>query len=161
MQDLPSNKHMNEIKSQLRKFNLMGYADSSVKYEDNGEGGKILTRVDGSWKYEDEFYGGEPYSGNETLWLDGKDVFRCVYWGKVAEGINFSDIYNFLRIALKQGPTGSCVHRGPEKYSEKNLTYTNECNGTIEEFIQIERIYLDEKEVYLAHFVGGLINVRK
>jgi len=90
-----------EIKNQLRKFNLMGYADESVKYEDNGKNGKILTRTDGGWKYEDEYYGGEPYSGNETLWLNDKDVFRCVYWGKVASSVNFSDIYSFFKKSVK------------------------------------------------------------
>jgi len=28
-----------EIKNQLRKFNLMGYADESIKYENNGKNG--------------------------------------------------------------------------------------------------------------------------
>lgn len=151
---------MSDIQDQLRKFNLLGYADTSVKYEDNKKGGKILTRADGQWKYEDEFYGGEPYSGSETLWRDGKDVFRCVYWGKVAEGVNFSDIYDFLRKALKEGPTGSCVHRGPEVFVEGDLKYTNSCTGAIDEFVQIEKIFVKDKEVYLAHFIGGLVNVR-
>lgn len=150
-----------EIQKMLRNFNLLGYAYESVKYEDNGKGGKILSRREDNWIYEDEFYGGEPYSGNETLWIDNKDVFRCVYWGKVAEGINFSDIYAFLRKALKQGPTGKCVHRGPESFKEDNLEYTNECDGNIEEFVQVERIFLDNKEVYKAYFIGGRVNVQK
>ncbi len=150
-----------EIKNQLRKFNLMGYSDETVRYEDNGKNGKILTRADGDWKYEDEYYGGEPYSGNETLWFNKKDVFRCVYMGKVAPGVNFSDIYSFLRKAFKEEPNGNCVHRGPEKYTEDNLTYTNECKGTIEEFLQTERIFLDGKEVYTAYFMGGRVNVQK
>lgn len=139
----------------------MGYADETVKYEDNGKNGKILKRVDGEWKYEDEYYGGEPYSGNETLWFSGKDVFRCVYWGKVTQDINFSDVYSFLRRALKEEPRGNCVHRGPEKFIEDRLTYTNECEGDIEEFTQTERIFLDGKEVYTANFIGGRVNVRK
>ncbi len=150
-----------ELKEQLRKFNLMGYADESTKYEDNGKNGKVLTRTDGQWKYEDEFYGGEPYSGNETLWLNGQDVFRCVYWGKVAEGINFSDIYAFLRKALKEEPNGNCVHRGSERFEEDDLLYTNECRGTIEEFVQTERIFIKGKEVYLAYFIGGRVNVQE
>ena len=120
----------------------MGYADTSVKYEDNNKGGKILTRTEDTWKYKDEYYGGEPYSGNETLWKDGKDVFRYVYRGKVVEGVNFSDIYDFLRKALKEGPNGNCVHRGPDTYTEGDLKYTNTYTGTIEEFVQIEREYL-------------------
>ena len=150
-----------EIKDQLRKFNLMGYADETTKYESNTKNGKILTRKEGDWKFEDEFYGGEPYSGNETLWLNDQDVFRCVYWGKVADGINFSDIYSFLRNALKEEPSGNCVHRGPEKFAESNLIYTNACTGTIEEFVQTERIFVDNVEVYMAHFIGGRINVQK
>jgi len=150
-----------EIQNQLRKFNLMGYANSSVKYEDNGKNGKILTRTEGEWKYEDEFYGGEPYSGNETLWFQGEDIFRCVYWGKVVEGLNFSDVYDFLRKALKEGPSGTCVHRGPEEYTEGALTYKNSCKGSIEEFIQTEKIYLEGKEIYTAYFIGGRVNVKK
>ena len=149
-----------DLQDQLRKFNLLGFADTSTKYEDNGRNGKILTREDGEWKYEDEFYGGEPYSGNETLWYKGKDVFRCVYWGKVAKGINFSDIYDFLRTALKEGQTGDCVHRGPETFEEGDLRYTNSCNGDIEEFVQVEKIFLKGEEVYLAHFIGGRVNVQ-
>ncbi|MFA6982114.1 MAG: DUF5680 domain-containing protein [Patescibacteria group bacterium] len=151
----------NDLQKQLRKFNLMGYSDSTVKYEDNQKNGKILTRQEGDWKYEDEYYGGEPYSGNETLWYKGLNVFRCVYWGKVASGVNFSDIYSFLRKALKEGPTGKCVHRGPERFVEGEMAYTNECEGDTEEFVQVERIYINNKEVYLAHFIGGRINVRK
>ena len=150
-----------EIQKQLRKFNLMGYADSSVKYENNGKNGKILTREDGDWKYEDEFYGGEPYSGNETLWNNGKDVFRCVYWGKVVDDVNFSDIYAFLRKALKEGPSGDCVHRGPEEFAEGDLKYTNSGVGNIEEFNQIERIFIKDREVYIAYFIGGRVNVKQ
>ena len=149
-----------EIQSQLRKFNIAGYADSSVKYESNNKNGKVLTREDGVWKYEDEYYGGEPYSGNETLWFNDADVFRCVYWGKVVKGVKFGDIYDFLRKALKEGPLGSCVHRGPESFKEGDLTYTNTCVGTIEEFVQTERIFIKDREVYLAHFIGGRVNVQ-
>lgn len=150
-----------EIQSQLRKFNLMGYTDTSVTYADNNKNGKILTLTDGLWKYEDEFYGGEPYSGNETIWYNDQDVFRCVYWGKVTNDVQFSDIYNFLREALKKAPTGKCVHRGPQEFTQENLRYTNECIGTIEEFSQTEQIFHANKLVYIAYFIGGRINTRK
>ena len=150
-----------EIQKQLRAFNLLGYVDTSVKYEDNGKNGKILTRELEGWKYEDEFYGGEPYSGNETLWFNGRDVFRCVYWGRVVDGINFSEIYDFLRKALKVGPSGPCVHRGPELFVEKDTKYINSCIGTIEGFVQTERIYINDREVYTAYFIGGRVNVKQ
>ena len=149
------------IQTQLRKFNLMGYAEQSAPYQDNGKKGKILSLVDGDWKYEDEFYGGEPYSGNETIWYKDRDIFRCVYWGKVSKNYNFSQIYDFLRSALKQGPNGKCLHRGPGIFQAGGLTYINKCAGRIQEFVQLERIYIDNKLVYKAHFIGGLINVER
>lgn len=151
----------NTLKDLLREFNVKGYADPNSKYVDNGKNGKILKLSIDNYKYEDEFYGGEPYSGNETLWEDYKDIFRCVYWGKVVKGVNFSDIYDFLRRALSKGPNGELVHRGPKEYIEEDLKYTNSVEGDIEEFRQTERIFIGEKEVYIAYFVGGRVNVQK
>lgn len=149
-----------ELQERLRLFNLLGYSDASVEYQNNNKGGKILCLTEDSWKYEDEFYGGEPYSGNETIWLYDHVVFRCVYWGKVNNDIQFSDIYAFLREALKQGTSGKCVHRGPELFVKGELKYSNECEGTIEEFKLTEKIYLNDNLVYQAHFIGGRVNVR-
>ena len=36
-----------EIQNQLRRFNLMGYAGSNVKYEANGTNGKIPICTEG------------------------------------------------------------------------------------------------------------------
>ena len=151
----------NTLKELLREFNVKGYADPNSKYVDNGKNGKVLNLTIGNFTYEDEFYGGEPYCGNETIWENGQDIFRCVYWGKVVKGINFSDIYDFLRKALTNGPDGTLVHRGPREYVEGNLKYTNSIKGDIEEFRQGEKIYIDEKEVYVAYFIGGRVNTQK
>lgn len=145
----------------LRDFNLMGYADNNAQYLDNGKGGKILVQKMGKLKYEDEFYGGEPYSGNETIWENDRDIFRCVYYGNVKEGIKFDDVYHFLRKALFKGPTGNCIHRGPECFNEGDFTYTNSCNGSINEFQLVERIFINGIEVYKAFFNGGLINLKR
>mgnify|MGYP000870060915 FL=1 len=151
----------NTLKDLLREFNVKGYADPNSEYVDNGKNGKILKLTIDQFTYEDEYYGGEPYSGNETIWEDGKDIFRCVYWGKVVKGVNFSDIYDFLRKALSKGPDGELADRGPSEYIEGNLRYTNSLEGDIEEFRQVEKIYMDEKEVYVAYFIGGRVNVQK
>ncbi len=151
----------NKLKDVLREFNVKGYADPNAKYLDNGKNGKILKLEINNFIYEDEFYGGEPYSGNETIWENDKDVFRCVYWGKVIKGVNFSNIYDFLRKALAKGPDQNLVHRGPTEYTEGNLKYTNIIEGDIEDFRQTERIYIDDKEVYIAYFLGGRVNVQK
>ena len=151
----------NTLKSLLREFNVKGYADPNSKYVNNGKNGKILNLTIDNFTYEDEFYGGEPYCGNETIWENGKDIFRCVYWGKVVSGINFSDIYSFLRKALAKGPNGELVHRGPNEYVEGDLKYTNSIEGDISEFRQTERIFMNDKEVYVAYFIGGRVNTQK
>lgn len=146
----------------LRDFNTAGYADAqmaseTVKYVSNNKNGLILSTKSGEYTYEDEFYGGQPYSGNETIWENEVPIFRCVYWGKFMEDVPET----FLRKALSVGPTGNCVHRGPESYVEGELEYKNECTGTIDEFMQIERIFKAGKEAYVAYFYGGRINTNK
>ncbi len=47
------------------------------------------------------------------------------------------------------------------EYIEGNLKYTNNIEGDIEDFRQVERIYMDGKEVYIAYFIGGRVNVQK
>jgi len=149
-----------DIQAQLRKFNELGYADPDAKYQNNGKGGQILRLTDEQWTYEDEFYGGEPYSGNETIWYGDQVYFRCVYWGKVIAGIQFADIYDFLKKALRQGPSGNAVHRGPECFTENNLVYTNTTQGDSNSFQSVERIFQAGVEVYTAWFNGGLVNVQ-
>ncbi len=149
-----------KLKKLLREFNEKGYSDPNAKYIDNGKNGKVLSLTIDNYSYEDEFYGGEPYSGNETIWENDVDIFRCVYWGKVIKGVNFSDIYEFLKLALAKGADNNLVHRGPSEYVEGNLRYTNSIEGDIEEFRQVEKIYMDGKEVYVAYFFGGRINTQ-
>ena len=150
-----------DLKKLLREFNEKGYSDPNSKYIDNGKNGKVLKLNIGEYSYEDEYYGGEPYCGNETIWENGIDIFRCVYWGKVVDGVDFGSIYGFLREALSKGPDGELVHRGPTEYTNGDFRYTNEIVGDIFEFRQVERIYLNDTEVYTAYFIGGRINVRK
>lgn len=125
------------------------------------KGGQILTLTDGGWKYKDELYGREPHFVNKTIWMKNKVHFRYVYWGKVVSGINFDDIYAFLRKGLKQGINSNTVHLGPECYIENNMAYTNSVNGDIKCFQCAERIYTDGAEIYTAWFNGGLVDVDK
>lgn len=150
-----------DIKALLLAFNQKGYADPDTVYLDNGKDGKVLKHVIDSFTYEDEFYGGEPYCGNETIWNNGKVIFRCIYWGKVDKDSSFSEVYTFLKKALRLGPNGVAVHRGPEEFKEGEFKYSNISRGDIHEFYSEERIFINEKEVYFAYFIGGDVNLRK
>lgn len=154
-------KNETDVKALLLAFNQKGYADPNTVYLDNGKDGKILKQTIDKFSYEDEFFGGEPYCGNETIWENGKVIFRCVYWGKVDKDSSLSEVYAFLKKALSNGPTGVAIHRGPENFSEGEFKYTNFCKGDIHEFYSEERIFLNNKEVYFAYFIGGDVNVKK
>ena len=69
------------FKELLRGFNQKGYADTATHYSDNKKSGLVLTQTNGEFTYEDEYYGGEPYSGNETIWKNERPIYRVVYWG--------------------------------------------------------------------------------
>lgn len=148
----------NVLTKLLRDFNVLGYSDINAKYIDNNKHGKILSLVSGIYRYEDEFYGGEPYCGNETIWCEEKPLFRCVYWGKVADGFDFNDIYSFLKMALKQGPSINGIHRGPLQFEANDLKYTNSSQGDIYEFKLTEKIFKNGQEIYTADFIGGLVD---
>lgn len=147
--------------SLLRDFNKKGYSDPNSKYIQNSKSGKVLSLKINEYSYEDEFYGGEPYSGNETIWENRNPIFRCVYWGKVAKGEEFTTIYKFLRKALEYGPDKNLVHRGPHEFSNEDFKYTNTINGDINEFKQTENIFKNKKCIYTAYFFGGRININQ
>lgn len=150
-----------KLQQLLRSFNTRGYADPTVEHADNHKDGKILHLEEENCSYEDEFYGGEPYSGNETIWENGKVIFRVVYYGKVTDAeMDPSELYAFLRKALAVGPTGQLVHRGPAMFELDDLTYTNRSEGTIFDFDLTEKITKKGVEIYTARFIGGLVNTR-
>ena len=148
------------IKDILREFNTNGYGNPDIKYTDNGKGGKSLVQSIGEYMYEDEVYGGEPYCGNETIWLKEKPIYRVIYYGRFIDSVDHNQIYPFLKKALMIGPDGELIHRGPKEYTQGNLKYTNEIIGDVNEFRQIERIFLNDKEIYVAYVNGGVINIR-
>lgn len=147
-----------QIKLKLREFNTKGYSDEHAKYISNDKGGKIIKLEDGYLKYEDEYYGGEPYSGNETIWLNDKPIWRCVYYGFVEENEDFESVYAFSRLALREGPSEKGVHRGPEIFLKDNLTYQTETQGTIENFVIYEKISRNGMQIYQATFMGGMVD---
>jgi hypothetical protein len=113
---------------------------------------------DADYTYEDEFYGGEPYSGNETIWLKEKPVCRVVYHGSSVGKVEMADLYVFLKKALALGISEKTLHRGPESFVDGVWRYENVSSGTEESFITVETIFKDDELVYEATFIGGEIN---
>jgi hypothetical protein len=142
----------------LRSFNENGYSDASAKYVDNGKGGQVLKLTSGDYTYEDEFYGGEPFSGNETIWKGEKPVFRIVYHGATKGAPKLADLYNFLKEALSQNAAETSLHRGPRQYTKGDWLYENASIGTEDLLTVEEKIFFKGEPVYKSVFRGGLIN---
>lgn len=155
----------NEICKLLKNFNQMGYADESAKYELQADNSKMITHKlklgEDEYVYNDKFWGGEPYGGYEIIYKNGKEVFACFYYGKVYDGFEFEKIYGFLRESLREGlkADSTNLHRGPESYIKGDFAYSNKTIGDIEFFCLEEKIEFQGKQVYIAKFNGGFINL--
>jgi len=116
---------------------------------------------EGDWQYHDNYFGGEPYGGREVVFYKGEPFYMMVYYGQVNESVkDVKKIYSFLMKALKLIPKEK-PYRGPEKYEEGNLVYSNDYHGEVNNFYGEEIIEEDGKEIYKARYIGGLVDQRK
>jgi hypothetical protein len=117
---------------------------------------------DGDWKYHDNYFGGEPYGGREVVFFKNLPIYMMVYYGWVDEAVtDIGATYKVLQGALKLIPEDK-PFRGPEKYSQDGMGYTNVFVGEIDNFSG-EEIISDSngREIYKAKYIGGLVDVRK
>jgi hypothetical protein len=111
----------------------------------------------GNWKFHDNYFGGEPYGGREVVFYKDKPVWMMVYYGWVVEGVNTDRVYPLLTKALSKS-TLEKPYRGPEEYIEGTSIYANDMEGDVENFRGEERIYDGEELLYIARYMGGLID---
>lgn len=117
---------------------------------------------DGDLKYHDNYFGGEPFGGREVVFLQNEPIYIMTYYGLVDESVSdFETVYKILQKALSLIPE-DYPFRGPNEYSENDLTYKNSHNGEIDNFFGEEIISsADGKEIYKAKYIGGFVNQRK
>ena len=108
----------------------------------------------------DNFFGGEPYGGRIVVLNYGKVEWMMVYYGWVEEGVNPDIVYGILREALMQMPEEH-HYRGPEEFKKGNLTYRNKWEGEVDRYLGEEVILQEEKTVYKANYLGGLVDKRR
>lgn len=124
------------------------------------DGSILITFEEGDWKFRDEFYGGEPYGGREIVHYNQKPVWLMVYYGRVYNTqLTADEVYDFLRLALQFPPTDLPL-RGPNDFKRDNLTYLNSVNGDIGNYQGVETILENDKEIYRAIYLGGLVDQR-
>jgi hypothetical protein len=126
----------------------------------NPDGSATITHASPPWRTVDTYFGGEPYGGNEVVFLDGRAVWMMAYYGRVtAEPSTIGGVYRFLKSALADTDPIFPV-RGAHEFGGANMTYTNAWDGDLEHFTGVERIAVGGRDVYTAWYAGGLVDQR-
>jgi hypothetical protein len=82
----------------------------------------------------------------------------AVYYGQI-DGENVDAVYSFLQRALREAPAEFPV-RGPERFTDGRFSYHNSHDGGVTSFSGEETIDEDGRRVYIARYVGGLVDRR-
>lgn len=134
-------------------------------YASNGEGGekniiddsKELIFKEKNLKYKDRYFGYNPFIGEEIVWKDDEIIWGMNYYGQViSKTISSAKVYAFLKEALKTVEKNK-PFRGAVKYENKYFEYINKSKGDIESFKGKEKIFCNNKLVYVLIYCGGLI----
>ncbi len=147
---------------ELKKFileaghNTYASEDPNIKVKEN-DGSTTITYEKGHWFYHDNYFGGEPYGGREVVFFEGKPVWMMVYYGWVVAGVDPSNVYKLLAKALR-GSTLEMPYRGPKEMKEETLIYTNSLSGDVDRFSGEESIIENDKVLYQAKYMGGLVD---
>jgi hypothetical protein len=121
------------------------------------DGSTTITYEKGPWKYHDNYFGGEPFGGSEVVFFKGEPVWMMVYYGWVVEGNNPDDVYGILTKALRSSNI-EMPYRGPKELIDGEFNYINELNGEVDNFFGEEKIYKGDTLLYLAKYMGGLVD---
>jgi hypothetical protein len=109
--------------------------------------------------YHDTYFGRRDSIGEEIIYRRDVPVWGMNYHGIIlARDAGESEVYDFLRDALKQDCTGIEPARGPRLYRQDCWTYGNSVEGMLDDFSGIELIYRDDELVYRCRYHGGRIS---
>lgn len=134
---------------------VKGYADpnaQSNKLEDDST--ELIFKKD-NYIYRDRYFGGEPFSGQEVVFLNDKAIWIMNYYGLIYDKeIDIELVYGFLRKCLSKVEKFA-PYRGPRNFKEDNFEYINKYEGDYNEFLGHEKILYKGKEIYRLNFHGG------
>ena len=109
--------------------------------------------------YHDTYFGMRDYIGEEIIYRHDVAVWGMNYYGIIlAKDAAGSEVYDFLRQALKQDCIGIEPARGPSLYRQGDWTYSNAVDGVLGDFSGIELIHRDDALVYRCRYHGGWIS---
>lgn len=142
----------------LYDANQAGYGSGEEKqWIKESDGSTSIPYQKGDWQSHDNFFGGEPYGGRIIVSYKNKPVWMMVYYGFVKEDIKPDLVYIILKKALLKMPK-EAPFRGPKKFENNGLRYSNNWIGNVENYSGEEQIFQAEKLIYKANYMGGLID---
>lgn len=124
-----------------------------------------LEYTKGELTYRDSYTGFYAAPGQEVVRFKGIPVWAMAYsggmgkkhWGDEAFA---KETFGFLKKALLQVPKEK-PFRGPTQLKEGKWEYRNQIEGTLVDFKGTEQIFYEGNEVFLQHYIGGLIVDKK
>ncbi len=139
----------------LLKAKLHGYATGEAKKLDNGS--KVFSYQEGEYEYKDTYFGFDPFIGEEIVFFRGTFIWGMNFYGKIISNkVSAKDVYDLLKKAMLHIKE-DCPFRGPSEFKENDFKYTDESEGTIEDFKGKEKIYYKWELVYELEYHGGLV----
>jgi transcriptional regulator with XRE-family HTH domain len=112
-----------------------------------------LKYVQGNLKYFDTYFGGERFSGEETVFENDIAVWVMNYSGRTIEE-QFSSV--FLKEALLLRPE-EAPFRGPQMHRNGNNIYYNSYCGDFTWFQGKEEIFWGDLKVFECYYHGGVV----
>ncbi|EPZ42582.1 MULTISPECIES: DUF5680 domain-containing protein [Alicyclobacillus] len=123
------------------------------------DGSRQLEYRSGDFLYRDIYFGMSYFVGQETIYYKTHPVWSMSYGGGVDKKFDIKcvrEIYSFLRKAMRE-ITSNNPYRGPKKFIEGDLVYTDTNEGDIGWFRGDEKIIRSGEEVYSLSYSGGFL----
>lgn len=121
------------------------------------DGFDVYIVKDGDLKYRDAYIGRDRFfQGQETIFEKNKPIWSMSYRGAAEKGVDTKKVFGFLQSILRKN-SDKVRLPGDKEIFNNNWKYNDRCEGNIDEFKGIEKIYLDEKLVHWMNYFGGII----
>lgn len=143
----------------LLRANKVGYSNPDVVVKEQPDGAHEIVYTEDKRLFIDYWFGGNPFSGQESVTYDGKAIWAMQYRGGVPEdaAVSHDEVFLFLKNALAQCSADEPL-RGPAEFAEGDWRYTNTWSHNLAEFTGHEEITYKEGVVHITDYFGGLVD---
>lgn len=143
----------------LLRANKAGFADPNVIVKEQPDGAHEIIYEQNKWLFIDYWFGGNPFSGQESVSYAGKAIWAMQYRGGVPEGavVTHEEVFSFLKKALARCSVDEPL-RGPAELIEDEWRYANTWSHNFAEFTGHEEISYKGEIVHITDYFGGLVD---